>query len=67
MSTVKPANIFLTARGPKVLDFGLAKALSSGAAIGASDEATRSAAALLTDPGSTVGTVAAYCAAGARV
>jgi eukaryotic-like serine/threonine-protein kinase len=55
---IKPANIFLTARGPKVLDFGLAKAPSGAAASGASYEATRSAAAPLTDPGSTVGTIA---------
>jgi eukaryotic-like serine/threonine-protein kinase len=55
---IKPANIFLTARGPKILDFGLAKAVAGPAAIGASNQATRSAAALLTDPGSTLGTVA---------
>jgi tetratricopeptide (TPR) repeat protein len=51
---IKPANIFLTARGPKILDFGLAKA-ASAATVGASAQAT---AALLTDPGHTVGTVA---------
>jgi serine/threonine protein kinase len=55
---IKPANIFLTRRGPKILDFGLAKAAPGPAAIGASYQATRSAEALLTDPGSTVGTVA---------
>jgi serine/threonine protein kinase len=54
---IKPANIFLTPRGPKILDFGLAKATSGPAATAVSDEATRSAAALLTDPGSTLGTV----------
>jgi serine/threonine protein kinase/tetratricopeptide (TPR) repeat protein len=54
---IKPANIFLTPRGPKVLDFGLAKAASGPAAVGVSDEATRSAEALLTDPGNTLGTV----------
>ena len=55
---IKPANIFLTMRGPKILDFGLAKATTPQlAASGASDQATRSAEALLTEPGSTWGTM----------
>jgi serine/threonine protein kinase/tetratricopeptide (TPR) repeat protein len=54
---IKPANIFLTPRGPKILDFGLAKATSGPAAIDVSDDATRAAEALLTDPGNTLGTV----------
>jgi tetratricopeptide (TPR) repeat protein len=54
---IKPANIFLTPRGPKILDFGLAKATCGPAAIAGSDEATRPAEALLTDPGHTLGTV----------
>ena len=45
------------ARGPKILDFGLAKSASGPAAIGVSDEATRAAEALLTNPGNTLGTV----------
>jgi Tol biopolymer transport system component len=55
---IKPANVFLTARGAKILDFGLAKTTPGPATAGASYQATRSAEALLTDPGSTVGTVA---------
>ena len=51
---IKPANIHLTPRGPKILDFGLAKAISGPAATGTA--ATRSAQALLTDAGSTLGT-----------
>jgi eukaryotic-like serine/threonine-protein kinase len=54
---IKPANIFLTPRGPKILDFGLAKATVGPAAIDVSGETTRAAEALLTDPGSTLGTV----------
>src|SRR5438128_546551 len=54
---IKPANIFLTAHGPKVLDFGLAKAAAPAAGV-ASLGPTRSADALLTDDGVTVGTVA---------
>jgi eukaryotic-like serine/threonine-protein kinase len=54
---IKPANIFLTPRGPKILDFGLAKAPAAPAAIGTAEHATRAAEALLTERGSTVGTV----------
>jgi eukaryotic-like serine/threonine-protein kinase len=52
---IKPANILLTLRGPKILDFGLAKE-ASAAAIDPSNLPTRFSVAL-TDPGSTVGTV----------
>jgi serine/threonine protein kinase/tetratricopeptide (TPR) repeat protein len=54
---IKPANIFLTAHGPKILDFGLAKA-NAGPVPDASMQPTMPRNALLTDPGSTVGTVA---------
>jgi eukaryotic-like serine/threonine-protein kinase len=46
---IKPANILLTARGPKILDFGLAKA-AAGDAVRGSLEATRSVDAPLTIP-----------------
>ena len=53
---IKPANIMLTARGPKILDFGLAKA-----AIAATDTSfakSSSSGAPLTGAGATVGTFA---------
>ena len=59
---IKPANIFLTARGPKILDFGLAKATPDRPRSAPSTRRRRSAEALLTDPGSTLGTVCLHVA-----
>jgi len=54
---IKPGNIFLTARGPKILDFGLAKTQRVVAA-DASERVTMPAEARLTGVGAAVGTVA---------
>jgi Tol biopolymer transport system component len=55
---IKPGNIFLTTRGPKILDFGLAKTALAVSAAGNSEQVTIEAERRLTDPGVTVGTVA---------
>jgi len=55
---IKPGNIYTTSRGPKLLDFGLAKSTTIVAAPAASRLPTIPPEAALTDPGSTVGTVA---------
>ena len=55
---IKPANVFLSSHGPKILDFGLAKAVFRQPAVVDSLQSTRLADGPLTEHGSTVGTVA---------
>ena len=55
---IKPANIFVTAHGPKILDFGLAKAAALPATGGVESQSTMAKRPMLTEPGGTVGTVA---------
>lgn len=55
---IKPANISLTERGPKILDFGLAKAVPTANVPDGTARLTRPAESLLTDEGTAVGTVA---------
>src|SRR5262249_43743062 len=50
---LKRANVFLTPRGPKILDFGLAKAMAASAEV-----SSQPTIHLLTNPGRTVWTVA---------
>jgi serine/threonine protein kinase len=68
---LKPANIKVRDDGTvKVLDFGLAKAMEpadGGSSAALANSPTITAPALMTGVGVLLGTVAAYCAVGARV
>jgi serine/threonine protein kinase/tetratricopeptide (TPR) repeat protein len=53
---IKPANIVITARGPKILDFGIAQRMSEAEAAAATRGASRPVDAHLTDRSARVGT-----------
>jgi len=54
---VKPANVFLTPRGPKILDFGVAQRSGGAAASESQAMAATTAAGPLTSPGTAIGTL----------
>jgi len=55
---IKPSNLFLTTRGAKLLDFGVAKPVGPTPSHSGESDPTRPVEAPLTEPGITIGTVA---------
>jgi serine/threonine protein kinase len=62
---VKPGNIMLTKAGAKLLDFGLAK--TGAEALGGTNLSMLPTTPPITQQGSILGTIPAYCGIGARV